>query len=503
MGHMAENSNQLASSTNPWEILASFSAAVMEISWLVLLYQGMGPATASDPTWLPFSFFLAGMVLAGATARVMNTLDLNKTVERGISAVFLILSYLIGSNILLQSAEQTEFDVFATTLRGIGELTALIPGEVWLAIALAWLLWRGFTFVRQGVGRFAVMGFLRLGIGMFLVHGVFSLSGNRELPGVGMFGIFLFATLMALTASRVSFLGRIRGGRRNPFTRQWFGSITGAVFGTVGTGFSVALLVVGRLQVFLQFLLGLIIALVFAPLLFFVGLFTGTDVSEIVPPTPTPGIALPPWEQEAGYTPNIVDGTARQVEALPVNVRSFVFFAGFVLCVILFFVMVWGLSKGYRRLARNPNVEYVVKRGDLIELLRKEAGEQLRQPGDWLAGRLQGRQRVQAAARVRQIYGDLLDLCADLDIPRPDSQTPLEFLETVRHALPSARDQLDSITHAYLKVRYGELPETREEVLAVENAWEEVHRVGEARKQIVRTQKRAEAQTHKRKEKTA
>ncbi|HLF88403.1 MAG TPA: hypothetical protein VI451_05620 [Anaerolineales bacterium] len=212
---MAENSNQLASSTNPWEILASFSAAVMEISWLVLLYQGMGPATASDPTWLPFSFFLAGMVLAGATARVMNTLDLNKTVERGILAVFLILSYLIGSNILLQSAEQTEFDVFATTLRGIGELTALIPGEVWLAIALAWLLWRGFTFVRQGVGRFAVMGFLRLGIGMFLVYGIFSLSGNRELPGVGMFGIFLFATLMALTASRVSFLGRIRGGRQS------------------------------------------------------------------------------------------------------------------------------------------------------------------------------------------------------------------------------------------------------------------------------------------------
>ena len=42
-------------------------------------------------------------------------------------------------------------------------------------------------------------------------------------------------------------------------------------------------------------------------------------------------------------------------------------------------------------------------------------------------------------------------------------------------------EQVSLITQAYLRVRYGELPETRQEVLDVEEAWKQVQNVGKER----------------------
>lgn len=462
----------------------------MEVSWVVLLYQAMGPATASDPIWMPFGYFLLVMVLTGVGARIANLSRFSQGLERGMLVFILLLAYLGGSVLLLHAAEKPALDPLSSSLSGLDEITGVIPGEFWLVLALSWLVYRSYLMGRQGVGRFAVFNFLRLGIVMFFVYGLFSLAGGRDLPGVGMFSIFLCATLMALTAARVSFLGRIRGGRRNPFTREWVSSISGAVLATVGIGLSIALLVLGRLQALISLIVGIFITLAFAPLLFFLSLFMDVPIPEMTASPPTPeGTVLEP----TGLGPDLLERTNQQVNSLPDNVRGIVVVVGIVFSLVLFGVFLWVVTSSVQRLARDPNVEYIAKRGDLVELLRREAGEQLRQPGDWLAGRLQGRQRVQAAARIRQIYADLLALCAALELPRPDSQTPLEFLQTIQHDLPSVHGDLQIITNAYLKVRYGELPETREEVLAVEKAWEQVHRAGEAQKPLIRARKREAA----------
>lgn len=489
---MTENPDPLSPLLNPWEITATFGAAVMEVSWVVLLVQAVGPATASDPTWMPFGFFLAAMVLTGIAARAANRLGFNKGFEQGMLVGILGVAYLIGTNVLLQAGQEPVLDPLASTPSGLGEWTGLIPGQVWLALALIWVVFRGYAFGRHGVGRFAVFSFFRLGIGMFFFYGLLSLAGRRGLPGMDMAGIsgftlFLCATLMALTAARVSFLGRVRGGRRNPFTRQWLGSIFGAVLATVGMGLTFALLVVGRLQALILFVVGAIVTLAFTPLLFFLALFMGVPVPEMAPSPTTPeGTVLEP----SGLTPDLLEQTNQQVNVLPDNVRGIVLIVGIILSVALFLGVLWMVTASVQRIVRNPEVEYIAKRGDLVELLRREAGEQLRQPGDWLAGRLQGRQRVQAAARIRQIYADFLALCAALNLPRAESQTPLEFLKTVRGELPAAWAEAGVITNAYLKVRYGELPETREEVLAVETAWEQVRRAGEAHKPLVQAQAR-------------
>jgi hypothetical protein len=483
---MTENSEQIATTLNPWEIMATLGAAVMEVSWVVLLYQAMGPAPASDPIWMPFSFFLAGMVVVGLVARVVSQLGLSKGVDQAVLVVILGLSYWIGSNLLLQAADES--GLLRSSLTRVGNVSEAIPGEVWLALALIWLVFRGYVYGRQGVGRFAVFSFFRLGIGMFLVYGLLSLSGSRDLPGIGMFSLFLFATLMAMAASRVSFLGRIRGGRRNPFTRQWLGSISGAVVSAVGTGLLVAMLVIGRLQTLILFIIGAFLTLVFTPVLLLLGLLIHVPVPEMALPSATPEASLAPGE----FNPDTLNQALEPVKALPANLQGYVIMAGIVLGLVVLALMLWAVTSSVRRLVGNPEVEYIAQRGDLVEMLRKQAGDQLRQPGDWLANRLGKRQRVQAATRIRQLYVDLLTLSDTLSIPRLEVQTPLEFLPTLQNNLPTVQEPLTLITQAYLKVRYGEMPETREEILAVESAWEQVQRAGEAYRPILQAHKQAE-----------
>ncbi len=44
---------------------------------------------------------------------------------------------------------------------------------------------------------------------------------------------------------------------------------------------------------------------------------------------------------------------------------------------------------------------------------------------------------------------------------------------------PNSKVELETITHAYLRVRYGELPETHGQVEEVEDAWELVRKRGQ------------------------
>jgi hypothetical protein len=63
-------------------------------------------------------------------------------------------------------------------------------------------------------------------------------------------------------------------------------------------------------------------------------------------------------------------------------------------------------------------------------------------------------------------------------VHRAEAETPLEFLPALRRLFPGSEMQLDTITQAYLRVRYGELPETQAEVDEVESAWGYVNTKG-------------------------
>lgn len=73
---------------------------------------------------------------------------------------------------------------------------------------------------------------------------------------------------------------------------------------------------------------------------------------------------------------------------------------------------------------------------------------------------------------VRVLYCRLLDWAAKRDLPRTQSQTPLEYLKVLCQKFPEKDKELAFITGVYLRVRYGQHPVSETEVDAVGQAWQ-------------------------------
>lgn len=77
----------------------------------------------------------------------------------------------------------------------------------------------------------------------------------------------------------------------------------------------------------------------------------------------------------------------------------------------------------------------------------------------------------QTAVSIRRIYRNMLIAAETNGYPRLETETPFEFLNTLAQAWPEYQKETQLITNAYVKIRYGELPETKEERQAIKDAW--------------------------------
>ena len=105
-----------------------------------------------------------------------------------------------------------------------------------------------------------------------------------------------------------------------------------------------------------------------------------------------------------------------------------------------------------------------------------EAGAGL---GERIRRRLGLWRRRRAAASVRRIYRKMCDAAAVAGYPRAAAETPYEYLATLNEAWPEGAAETRLITGAYVKVRYGEVPETKEELDEIGAAWQRLQEAGE------------------------
>jgi len=82
--------------------------------------------------------------------------------------------------------------------------------------------------------------------------------------------------------------------------------------------------------------------------------------------------------------------------------------------------------------------------------------------------------RGEPGLSVRAFYRRLLEWAARRDLPRKQSQTPLEYLKVLCQKFPGKDKELAFITDVYLQVRYGQLPISDAEAEAVGQAWQKI-----------------------------
>jgi hypothetical protein len=148
-----------------------------------------------------------------------------------------------------------------------------------------------------------------------------------------------------------------------------------------------------------------------------------------------------------------------------------------ILLAILYSISRWLL---HERQPEQDQRESIIDSGDLLGMFRRAIRNRLNELSQSLRGRtnLRGGQRWLAAAKIRRIYARLMELASKLGEPRPPAYTPLEFLPILENLIPEGKADIQVITDAYLRVRYGELPETNQEINRVEEAWEQVNALG-------------------------
>ncbi|HUF37796.1 MAG TPA: DUF4129 domain-containing protein [Anaerolineales bacterium] len=467
---------------NPWSEIAGLGVAVMEGSWVALIVLALDERSAAA-TGLVFFYFSLVFYCAYLLVRFAQGARLAQQPFRVVLVGGYGLFLFIGTRLVLLDGSGGGLSPLTTELRGIEEIARLIPSWLWLAAALLWVYLRGMGAGREGAGSFAVQRHFKFGIVMFLLYGALAFASARELPGLGVFVVFLSATLMAMASARVAVLGRLRGGRRSPFSQKWFWNLVTAVAVTVGAGFSLAMLATGRFALFYRQLLSniilAVITITLAPFLFIIGLFAGTPVGQVPAPPPTP--ALPPWEDGGDLVVDFSQPGGFS-EYVPPDLRL-IYFLALAAAGLLIFVILLRAQTAVRRREGAGEAETMYQSGDLLKELREAFAARRKRSAEALAGRdrLRRGQQVAAAERIRQIYTELIRLAAEFGRPRDPAQTPLEFAEALHGEWPAAAPDLDRITRAYLKIRYGGFPEHADEVRVVEDAWRSVRAAGQAR----------------------
>jgi hypothetical protein len=84
--------------------------------------------------------------------------------------------------------------------------------------------------------------------------------------------------------------------------------------------------------------------------------------------------------------------------------------------------------------------------------------------------------RFLSAISIRRIYVNLVRLATEAGHPRAPTQTPYEYLDTLRKALPGNEEDVAIITEAYVNARYGQVPDSRQELQRIRDCWERVRR---------------------------
>jgi len=92
-----------------------------------------------------------------------------------------------------------------------------------------------------------------------------------------------------------------------------------------------------------------------------------------------------------------------------------------------------------------------------------------------LVGRFGPVMRLYAAVSIRKIYANMARLAERHGFPRQPAQTPYEYLPTLGLAFPDCQAEATAITEAYVKVHYGEVPESLRDLQQIRECWQQIY----------------------------
>ncbi|MCL6430824.1 MAG: DUF4129 domain-containing protein [Anaerolineae bacterium] len=448
--------------------------------WLLLL-----TILAMDATWLaPWAMLLTGvreglspggfyalLVVALLTTHVLWASRLALGLQQAVAGLLATLCglFLTGTCLyrgypLLGSAWVAAWLRDLAALRG-GGAGGLALGGVAL---YAWA--RAISLVQRVPAAESVGYQFRVGIVAWFWFHLIGLLVGANAP-LAWLSLFFALGLFAIGLARVEEVQRERGAVRSPFTPSWALLLAAGALGAVAVGLLVtrvlsrtliaavwhALSPVGVVLRWVLYQLVWLVFVVVEPLVnaLYRALAPGGQdpVGIVTPPAPTTPLRAP------------------APTGLPVPVRA-ILWAGFALTLLVIIALVViGLQRREAEGEAEAGPEAAWEQTDGEDADLRAGLRRLRRLARRLAGLRPGPYTL---ATVREIYASLLRMASRHGMPRGSAETPYEFESRLDGAWPEVRGQVEALTEAYVRVRYGGRRLSGEELEALRMAWKEL-----------------------------
>jgi hypothetical protein len=465
-----------------WSELATAALLLSEVTWAAVAFctlfnYPLGYLRIG--TWFALLSFFTYL-----SARVMTTFAARRWLLPVFSALWLLISLLLFLKFVTYAG--TALNLWRMFLDPFVNLSrqSTLQSQLWQMLFLVVLLRRAFTLAGSNANAWRAVRSFQLGMLVFLFFG-FTTTWENFTLNLAPFLFYLVCVLTAMTTARLATLNGQLNYRVPVFTKTWLGWILALTAALILAGSLVGWLMGFALVEFTDVLLRIlyaigatILVILFSPLIALIGLFL-------------------PWLDKWFSSLNLENLGLQQLVFLqqlnqvdPEKAAAFNNTVNQVITILLIAVLlittVIVIISVRRRVLKNRTTG----RDDQTE--RAAARKLARAPGfkpGFLRSRLEEARRWLAAARIRRIYQQLMTYCAKLDNPRLPAFTPLEFLPQLKTLFPGYEEQVSLLTRVYQRVRYGEIPESIEELQTIVSAWNAVKadaeiRVKERRKRL-------------------
>jgi hypothetical protein len=476
---------------NPWREIALGMVILLEVSWLLpwyFLLSGILP----DSSLIRIGMVLTGiLLLCILIVHWLSAIKISYVWRIGILALLLLFVIIMGGWFVFGEKIFLYISYIVHWSAKPDNQSAHLPQAFVLLLLIFLAFWRGMVLSQGMVNPEMVRGTLALAIGMdslaILYH-----AANPEMNLIGFLLFMVFTGITAMSTARLSSLSVLRGRQQLVFRASWLAGILLATLVVVVFSYSLALAVKDHVDwIILVVQIPILIITILAVILILPFLWLFSWILEV---TGSPTQILNFIYDSILRLSNLVEAMVKMLSDWFVKSGA----ASFLALVLPYAraILLWGFLLGiaggliwWAALSLARVIEHrkgIVPLRQVDEEFSASLWERIQRhiiqarhlisrwqlPGSGGGGR--------AGARIRRIFADLLRLSKDLGYPRPEGNTPLEFLPTLRMIFINLENELQQITEAYLLVRYGQFDENLLDLKQVEAAWKKVEALGQA-----------------------
>ncbi|MFN2136342.1 MAG: DUF4129 domain-containing protein, partial [Candidatus Promineifilaceae bacterium] len=487
--HASVIPNDESADSRAWQLWGLFRQELLYICWALMEVALLAPFAIFVLRWAQFwnagqltlwLFFL--MLLPFNLVRLLSTLEQPPAVQKRVVFIALLLALFISWRALLYGPRPlSDMSWLGEFYSHLGDLGNPLWGRdlsLFLLGILAW--WRGLRLAQLAPDIYRAGFRLRIGVLLLALLGLLLYETGNLWGATPFVLLFFLAGLTTLALIRAEQIEREHSGFSSGMTPGWVAIIVLTSLLTVMTAGLFAAILSGEAAIVLSGWLAplwkalwALLAVALSTIIFLLSpLFLLLNVIVTLLANLFEGIfaaANITLQNEQVQNVNVLESfnellSQNEADSLtlpPEMLRLLTI----VIMLLVALAIVYFLTRAFRQPQTAASPSTIIGEQAIYDRGPKGLGERILR-------RLGIMRRWRAAASIRRIYVGMCEAAADAGYGRDHAQTPYEYLQTLGEMWPENTADCRLITDAYVRVRYGEVPESSEELSAIRAAWQ-------------------------------